>query len=245
MTNRFAASVLVVLLPLAMGAGEVSTVAKLENSGKGEVSIRVETDSDELRALKGIPEGLLRNSFLVKLMVSSPGDLERLLQEQKFSDVSVRQSVKEGKIVTDATGRFSDVEVLAACGGKLALTRPSTYVHLKGNLGGALAGSGIDLSPVKDIKVKFTIEMPGTIRENQRDATAKINHTGQSATYEWTADRLLAESTDVSVQIVPDIEGSPFFWLALILGVAGLVVLGAVIILQQGRTAGNSQSEQQ
>jgi len=234
--NARACALLLAVIPLTTGAG-ITTRVTLDVKGRGEVFIVSETSLDEAKRLEAVADPRLRDSLLVRQMLAPPLEVSRLLTRQGFSEVAVRQYTKEN-LRTEVTARISDVRPLTACcGGELTFSRkPGDFLELNGTLGGALAGQDVDLAPLKNLHVTLRIDFPGSVCDDT-DNAARASHIGNSVAYGWPADRLLAGPTPVHVRIVPDIEGTPYFWLALILGVTALVVVGAFIVLRHGREA--------
>jgi len=234
--KRGAGAALLLLLPLTLGASRIATHVKLDSKGRGEAVISIETNLDDARHLARLDEVRLKESLLVRELVAPPLELRDLLKQQGFSDVTVEQSAKVDTQTTKATAQLSDVHALLGHGGELTFSEaPGSFLELKGSLGGALADRKIDVTPLKDVVVTLTIQFPGTIRET--DIPKRISNSGESITYSWTGDELLGKATPVQVRIVPDIEETPYFWLVLILGITGVVIMGVVIVLQRGRGA--------
>jgi hypothetical protein len=224
-----------------MGASRIATHVTLNSRGQGEAVITIETNLDDARRLARLDAARLKESLLVRELVAPPLELRELLKQQGFSNVAVEQSAKANIQTTQATAQMSDVQALLGHGGELAFSEaPGSFLDLKGSLGGALAGEKIDMTPLKDVTVTLTIQFPGIIRK--ADEPARISHSGESVTYAWTGDELLGKATRVEVRVVPDIEETPYFWLVLILGITGVVILGVVIVLQRGRGALSTRS---
>jgi hypothetical protein len=235
MSHR-AGVVLLVLLPLSMGASRLATHVTLDSRGQGEVTVNIETSLDDARRLARLDETRLKDSLLVRELLAPPLELRDLLKQQGFSNVTVEQSVKANTQTTQATAHASDIQALLGHGGELTFSEaPGSFLDLKGSLGGALAAEKIDLSPLKDVTVTLTIQFAGTVR--QADERKRISRSGDAVAYSWTGDELLGKVTKVQVRVVPNIEETPFFWLVLILGITGVVTLGVVIVLQRGRAA--------
>lgn len=234
--NRKACVILLILLPLATGAGRVTTKLRLNRKGDGKVVVGISTGLDEMSRLRGLAEPRVRNSLLVRLLLAPPLELRTLLHEQGFDDVAVEQSMKGSIQTTTVTAHVRDVRALTGHGGELVLREtPENLLEFKGFLGGALAGQKLDLSALKGLGVALEVGFPGTVQ--RADAAALLSHSGRAVTWRWTGDKLLAASTQVDVRIVPDIEGRPYYWLALILSVTALVIIGAVVVLRHGRAA--------
>jgi len=233
--NRRIGELLLLLLPLTLGAS-LATHVTLNSKGQGDVTVTIETNLDDARRLAGIEEKRLRESVLVRELLAAPLELRDLLRQQGFSNVFVDQSVKANTQTTTATAQLSDVQALEGCGGELNFSEaPGSFLDLKGTLGGALAGEKLDLTALRDVAVTLTVQFTGTVRK--ADDPRRISRSGDSVTYSWTGDELLGKTTPVQVRIVPDIEETPLFWLVLILGITGVVIVGVIIVLQRGRGA--------
>ncbi len=234
--NRKACAILLVLLPLTTGAARIATQVTLDRQGQGSVIIDIEAELDEIESMTSVVGPGPGEKLLVQQLAASPHELKALLEEQGFSSVTVKQSVKKSLQSTRVTARINDVRALCGTGGELKFTEtPEGLFELNGSLGGSLAGKRRDLSYLRVLEVRLKIKFPGTVR--QKDNAAKVSHSGKAVTYAWTGDKLLGGTTPVHVRVVPDIEGTPYFWLALILGVTGLVILGAFLVLRYGREA--------
>jgi hypothetical protein len=104
-------------------------------------------------------------------------------------------------------------------------------------VGGELTGQPVDFSALGDVRVTLRIDFPGTIRRKGIDKAADLAHSGRAVTYRLSGADWLSRTTPVEVHIVPDIEGTPYFWLALIVAITVLAVAGAIVVLRQGRAA--------
>jgi hypothetical protein len=236
--NRSAGAILLLLLPLSLGASRLATHVTLNSKGQGEVTINIETNMDDLGRLKYLDDTGLEESVLVRELVASPLGLRELLKQRGFNNVTVEQSLKANNLSTVATAHMDDVQALLGHGGVLTFSEaPGSFLDLKGSLGGGLAGSvpAEKLVVLKEVAVTLTFQFAGTVRK--ADAPGKISRAGDSVAYSWTGDELLGKTTPVDVRVVPDIEETPFFWLVLILGITGVVAVGVVIVLQRGRGA--------
>jgi hypothetical protein len=233
--NRRACALLLVVLPLLLGAS-VTTEVSLDQTGGGLVYVVSRATFDEANRLTYLSDPHLRDLFLIRQMVASPMEVKRLFTVQGFSDVVVQQDTK-GNLETQVTARISDVRPLLTVGGALDLSeKPGNFLDLDGSIGGGLAGESVDLTPLKDVHVTLRFRFQGTVR-GVGGGAAEVSHVRDAVTYRWTADRLLGGSTRVHVRIVPNVEGAPYFWLALIVGVTVLVVFGAYLVLRHGRQA--------
>lgn len=236
--HRKACAVVLLLAPCVMGAGRIDTAVTLHRTGQGDVTVEIETNLDEMKRLAARARPEVKASFLLRQAAADPAELIELLSAQGMSGVGVTQSTKGGRQLTKATAQISDVRALTGHGGELMFNETEEGdLELKGSLGGALSGENFDLSPLADLEVSLTITFPGAVRRDKHETAdaGKFSHSGRAVTYRWKGDKLLGGPTPVHVRVVPDIEGTPYFWLALILGVTALVVLGAAIVMHRGR----------
>jgi len=239
--KRSAGAVLLLLLPLTLGASRLATHVTLNSKGQGETTINIETNMDDLGRLRYLDDTGLEESVLVREFVASALGLKELLLKQPrggFSNITVEQSLKANTLTTVATAHMDGVQALLGHGGQLTFSEaPGSFLDLKGSLGGGLAGTvpADKLAVLKDFAVTLTFQFAGTVRKT--DDPGRISRAGDSVTYSWTGDELLAKATPVDVRVVPDIEETPVYWLVLVLGITGAAILGVVIVLQRGRTA--------
>jgi len=236
---------LLVLLPWTTAAGvaatpdaalEVTTAVTLDREGAGRVTIAIETDLKRRDTLVASLRAVGEDAPLMPMLLGDTLTLKTLLEKHDFSNVRIRQELRPEVQRTTVSARIDGVRSLGLFGGELTFTEGagSTLV-LRGTLGHERAGAEGRLAPLRDVRVTFNLEFPGTVTEH--DASARPSHAGNAVIYTATADRLLASAIDVDVRIIPDVEGQPWYWLTLIAVVTGLVVLGAVIVLQKGKNA--------
>lgn len=234
-------SALALVLPATiaptLSAADVTVKVTLNQKGSGDVFMKFRTSLDQRSRLASLADPRVKDAFLVKALLASPAELTELLRGLSFSGVVVDQKVDVTRVYTDVTATLSDVRPLSElAGGSLDFSpRPNNYVELSGRFGGALAGQDADLSALASVPVTLWIVFPGTVRS--ADRVAKVSHTASDASWCVSADRLLAEGVSVKATVLPRIEGTPQYWLALILAVTALVVIGALIILRRGREA--------
>ena len=179
----------------------------------------------------------MRNVPLVHALRASPSELTGVLSRAGFSSVVVNQHIDGARIRTEVTAATGDLRPIAAlAGGDLKFeSKPDNFVEIGGKFGGALGESNADLSALSGIRLTLWIVVPGTVR--RADRAAEVSHVADSATWKFPVDRLLAQPRTLDVLVLPRIEGTWFYWLALILGVTALVIVGAVIVLRRGRDA--------
>ena len=234
--NRMAAFFVLAAAPFLMGA-EVTVKAALDGAGRGKVYMCLTADLEQSGRFARIADERLRDLFLVRALRASSRELTDLLAARGFAAAVVEQKVDKDGVRTEVTAEISDVRPLAAIGGgEVSFTKkPGNFMELNGALGGELAGTDADLSALAPVSVTIWTVFRGTVRE--ADNAARISHTADSVTWRWRADRMLARATAVHVRVLPRIEENPQYWLALILAVTALVVVGALIVLGRGREA--------
>ena len=242
--DRKACLLLLTLFPFLTGAGRIVTTVTLDRSGCGTLTSQIRCDLEKFRLL--LPAADLQRIPLVRQVAASPDELASLLSSAGINDVSVKQTLRKGVRTTEAQARFDDVRSIRALIPNSRLTfveTPQKFLELKGTFGGKHSRplSDRELAALDEIDVELTISFPGTV--TRTDSHGKPSYSGTAVTYGWTAKELLTSSTAAEVRVVPDIEGSPYYWLAMILVVTGLVVSGAFIVLQRGRGALEKPSE--
>ena len=243
--NPRAGAMLLVLLPLTMGAGRITTQVTLDRNGGGKVLMTIETGPGGMVVHDGakltpshIMPALRADQLLSRILRASPAELRQILTAQGYSSINVTQSLKKNVQKTEVRAVLRDVRALCALGGQLTFTEtPGNFLELDGTIGGALADEKRDDALFEPVKLALTLKFPGTVSREKTDKSAVVSHSGRAVTYRWTGSQLLTSATKVHVLVVPDIQGSPYFWLALILGITGLVVLGAFVVLRYGREA--------
>ena len=222
----------------ASAALDLSIAANLDRNGAGRVVIDAETNLRERVSLAAALEDVRVTGPVAPIVSGDALQIRAFLTQRGFSRVRVKQTLEGDVEITSVSAHVDSVAPLALFGGELTLTEArGSMLLLEGTLGGTHPAAGADLSALSDVVVKLTVRFPGTIDRNGTDASAELSHAGNAVTWRRTADVLLSEGTHVSIRIIPDIEGHPWYWLALILVVTGLVVLGAFIVLQRGRDA--------
>lgn len=240
MTRTLALALIAALVFAALSspvAADVTVKVTLDEKHRGDVFIKIRSSLAQRAMLSALSDDRVRDTVLVRALVASPSELTELLSSRAFSGVAVKQTVDGSRVVTDVTATISDVRPLAAlAGGSFEFSeRPDNYLGLSGRFGGALAGQNADLSALQALPVTLRIAYSGTVRE--ADNGAEVSHTAYETAWRVTGDRLLSEGVPVEVTVLPNIEGAPQYWLALILGVTLLVVVGAAIVLHRGREA--------
>ncbi len=234
--TRSATLLVLALLPGLLGA-DVTAKVTLDRKGSGKVFMILSSDLASAKRLQGLSDPRLKDLFLARALAASPAELTELLLARGFVAPVVDQKVEGTTVRTEVSAGIGDLRPLSAlAGGELSFgEKPGNYLELGGTFGGALAGQDADLTPFAAVRVvKLWIVFPGTVREADG---AEVSHTADSTVWRRSADKLLAEAVPVKVSVLPRIEGEPNYWLALILGVTALVVVGAAIVLRHGRQA--------
>lgn len=221
----------------ASSAAEVTVKVTLDAMGRGDVYMNIAADLDEMTRLAAERDPQVVSLFLTRALRGSPAQITELFRSSGYSGVAVSQKVEKTRVRTDVTATISDVRPLAAlAGGNLDFVeRPGNYLELHGTLGGTLAQARADLSGLSGVSVKLWVVFPGAVRE--ADGAGTVSHAADSVTWRWSADRLLSSPATIRARVLPRIEGEPRYWLALIVGVTALVVVGVVIVLRRGREA--------
>jgi len=242
--------VLVVLLVSAAGGASsgaadlrIDTHVTLARDGQGDVVMDIVTDLDRIKDLPTpVPSAVgLTGVVPCQLLAAQTRELKAILEKQGLTGVAVRQSLANGIQTSRVRAHVEDVGKLCTFGGELTFEETSKgFLELNGTLGGRPAAGTSDEACLKMLRVTLTFEFPGTVAH--KDDEARLSHSGRAVTYAWTGQELLGGTTEAHVRVVPDIEGAPYFWLVLILGVAALVVLGTFILLRYGRKTVNAGS---
>jgi len=214
----------------------VSTTVALDRKRHGSVSLEIETTLKQRDTLIAALRAAGDDSPMLPMLLGDTVALRDLLETRGFTEVVIRQELTPEVQKTTVAARVADVRSVALFGGELTFAEaPGSTLALTGTLGRRHAGQPARRAPCDDVRVRLTFQFPGTVTET--DASAERAHAGNAVTYTRTAAQLLAEPVEVAVRVIPDVEGHPGYWFALIAVVTGLVALGVFIVLQKGRTA--------
>jgi hypothetical protein len=237
----WAAFVSIVLAALSSPApaAKVECIFTLNEQGSGELILMTECSTEEASAFKRITDPKVRESLFVMQFTAPAEDLRQML-ENRGLDVTrmVDEKRTSGRVETRLVrAKVNSVRALGCYGGKVQLEEKSegNLLEMDGTLGGLFAEQAMDLSPLKGTDVDIRIRFPGSVKDVTGSGSVAWN--GRDLLYHSKGDELLGKTHKLYVRIIPDVEGAPYFWLVLILGVTGLVVMGAIIVFQRGREA--------
>ncbi len=234
---RLAALLVLAACSTGFAADNVTLKVTFRPQGGADVFMIFNTTLETPDRVAAIPDPRVKGVLFVRALRASPGELTAFLSRASFGNVAVSQYAEGTHLRTEVTAVVSDLQPLGRLlGGELEYVPIADHFHeLRGTFGGALAGLNADLSALSNTHLTLWVVFRGTARK--ADRTAEISHAADSVTWRFTGDRLLAQPRTLDAVVLPRIEGDPKFWLALIVGVTALVVIGAAIVLRRGRDA--------